>query len=290
MTNAPSENSTDHYTHSVVIPFYNERDNVISLLDELLAVEKQLGAVWEYILVNDCGTDGTPELLNCWASEHSACRLVNMPGNQGQAASLLAGLQRVTAPLIITMDGDGQNVPADIPSLLPLLKNADMVVGIRSERSDSWLRRAMSRFANRIRGSFLGDHVADSGCALKVFRREVIQALLPIRTLYSFMPAMIVAAGFTVTQSPVRHRARSFGTSNYGLRAFCWHPLVDMLGVLWFKGRCIKMNRPPTTRWRQVYSSVTHDAQDHIPADSCIHTGIHLFVHVSRIPVPERTR
>lgn len=231
------------FSHSVVIPFYNEHDNVVSLLNELLAIEKKLDAVWEYILINDCGTDGTPSILQRWAAEHENCRLVNMPGNQGQAASLFAGLQKVSAPLIITMDGDGQNVPADIPKLLSMANSADMVVGIRADRNDSWIRRIMSKFANRIRGSVLGDHMADSGCALKVFHQRVLQSLLPIRTLYSFMPAMVVAAGFTVAQIPVQHRARYFGKSNYGFRTFIWRPFLDMLGILWFKKRCIKLSR-----------------------------------------------
>lgn len=232
------------YTHSVVIPFFNEHDNAIALLNELLSVEQQLGAIWEYVLVSDCGTDGTPALLRKWASEHPNCRFVDMGVNQGQAASLFAGLQRASAPFIITLDGDGQNVPADIPKLLSLIDAADMVVGIRVERNDPWLRRSMSKCANRIRGIILGDHMDDSGCALKVFRRRVIPAFLPMRTLYSFMPAMAVAAGFKVAQVPVRHRARPFGESNYGLRTFFWRPCVDMLGMLWFKHRCIKMTLP----------------------------------------------
>ena len=127
----------------MVIPFYNECDAAPSLLAELLAVEQSLQANWEYLLIDDCGTDGTPAALNAWAAEHPGCRVVHMPGNRGQAASLYAGLQQATAPLIITLDGDGQNVPADIPTLINQLGTADMVVGIRAERNDSRLRRLM---------------------------------------------------------------------------------------------------------------------------------------------------
>lgn len=229
------------YTHSVVIPFYNERENADALLEELLIVENQLGATWEYILVSDCGTDGTPAILANWAARHKNCHLVSMPQNRGQAASLLAGFKASTAPLIITMDGDGQNVPADIPSLLSALGSADMIVGIRKQRNDSWLRRTMSRWANRIRGRVLGDRVDDAGCALKVMHRRILPALLPIRTLYSFIPAMAVATGFHVTQLPVQHRPRKSGASNYGLRAFFWRPFVDMLGMLWFRNRCVSL-------------------------------------------------
>ena len=137
------------------------------------------------------------------------------------------------------MDGDGQNAPADIPVLLQHLEQADLVCGIRAERNDSTLRRWMSRLANRVRGRLLGDGMLDSGCALKVMRREVVSALVPIRTLYSFIPALAVAAGFRVAEVPVHHRSRNGGRSNYGLRAFVLMPLVDMLGLLWFRRRCI---------------------------------------------------
>lgn len=228
-------------SNSVVIPFFNESGNVGALLTELEDVEKETKSRWEYILVDDCGTDGTPAVLNEWASRHTRCQVIHMPGNRGQAAALYAGLQKATAPLIITMDGDGQNVPADIPELIQHLGDADMVVGIRMQRNDSWLRRTMSRWANRIRGRALGDALRDSGCALKVFRREVVPALLPIRTLYSFMPAMAVAAGFSVAQYPVQHRGRNSGRSSYGLRAFLWRPLLDMLGLMWFRRRCLPL-------------------------------------------------
>lgn len=230
-------------THSVVIPFFNERDNAPRLLAELLAVEKETGACWNYVLVDDCGTDGTPALLDQWASGKPRCTVLHMPGNQGQAASLYAGLQEVRTPFAITMDGDGQNVPADIPDLMQHLGQADMVVGIRTQRNDNRLRRMMSRFANRIRGRVLGDGLADSGCALKIFRREIIPALLPMRTLYSFMPAMAVAAGFQVCEHAVQHRARPSGRSSYGLRAFLWRPFMDMLGLLWYRQRCLPLCR-----------------------------------------------
>ena len=144
------------FSHSVVIPFYNECDNAVPLLNELVEVEHQLGLAWEYILVSDCGTDGTPAILQHWSSEHKNCRFLTTPVNQGQAASLFAGLHAATSPLLITMDGDGQNVPADIPKLLAKIGDVDMVVGIRSNRNDSWLRRVMSKFANRVRGNILG--------------------------------------------------------------------------------------------------------------------------------------
>jgi hypothetical protein len=135
------------------------------------------------------------------------------------------------------MDGDGQNVPADVPRLLARLAAADMVVGVRVDRADAFVRRAVSRLANRIRARVLRDGVRDTGCALKAFRREVAAEFIPIASLYSFMPALAVAAGFRVVEEPVRHRPRRRGASKYGLRIFLWRPALDMLGVWWFASR-----------------------------------------------------
>jgi hypothetical protein len=135
------------------------------------------------------------------------------------------------------MDGDGQNDPNDIPKLLARLPEADMVVGARVNRQDSWMRRKISRVANLIRSDALGDGVSDSGCALKVFRREVIGAFIPIRTLYSFMPALAVAAGFRVVEQPVNHRLRPHGNSRYSVRSFLLLPIVDFIGLKWFRSR-----------------------------------------------------
>ncbi len=147
------------------------------------------------------------------------------------------------------MDGDGQNDPADIGRMLLLLETgrADMVAGVRAQRKDGWVRRRMSRLANTVRQRLLQDGVRDSGCALKVFRREVRAAFIPIRTLYSFMPALAVAAGFEVVELEVNHRAREKGVSKYGLGVMLWRPLVDMLGVWWFIRRRFQEMKPLTT-------------------------------------------
>jgi hypothetical protein len=142
--------------------------------------------------------------------------------------------------LIATLDGDGQNVPADLPDLRAQLENCDLVVGWRAQRNDTALRRAMSRVANAVRGRFLGDRLHDSGCALKVMRREVVGSLLPIKSLYSFIPAMAVAAGFRVRELPVRHRERRHGRSSYGLGVMWWRPCMDMLALKWVLTRRIR--------------------------------------------------
>jgi glycosyltransferase involved in cell wall biosynthesis len=165
--------------------------------------------------------------------------VVRQSPNQGQAAALYRGMRLAGAPVIVTLDGDGQNDPADIAPMLARLaeSGADMVAGVRVQRNDSWLRRRMSRIANRVRSRILRDGVRDTGCGLKAFRREVVDAFLPIRTLYSFMPALAVAAGFRVVEQPVGHRARRADVSKYGLGVMLWRPLLDLLGVWWFTRR-----------------------------------------------------
>ncbi len=226
--------------YSVVVPFYNEAAAAPKLLEEISDVLRGLDGPAECICINDGSHDGTEIVLREYAGRPgSPFRVISFPKNRGQAAALLVGFRAAKGPIVITLDGDGQNDPADIPRLLECLQTADLVCGIRADRHDTWLRKIMSRWANAVRNRVLGDEMRDSGCALKVMRREVCAALIPIRTLYSFIPALAVAAGFRVAQAPVRHRARHGGISSYGLRAFLWRPFVDMLGLLWFRNRCI---------------------------------------------------
>lgn len=228
---------------SVVIPFYNEEQCAAFVLDEVRAMLDPLGLSYEIVAVDDGSSDGTAVALAALAHDDPRFRILRWERNRGQAAALYWGLRAARAPVVVTMDGDGQNDPAEIPALLSSLDEVDMVVGIRLTRRDSWLRRRMSRLANAVRGRLLRDHVRDSGCALKVFRREVIESLIPIRTLYSFMPAMAVAAGFRVVQREVRHRPRRGGRSSYGLWKFLWRPLLDLLGMWWFSRRRFTLPR-----------------------------------------------
>jgi len=220
--------------YSIVIPCYNEQSSIAHLLAEVHAVLQRLTPAYEIVIVDDGSTDATLELLEAMARQDSRVRVLGWRRNRGQAAALYHGLHAARAPTVVTMDGDGQNDPADIPILLRALDECDMVVGIRTQRRDTSLRRLLSRIANGVRARLLGDGFADSGCALKAFRCEVVDSLLPIRTLYSFMPALALAGGFRVSQCPVHHRERRGGVSSYGLWKFLWRPAVDLVGVWWF--------------------------------------------------------
>jgi glycosyltransferase involved in cell wall biosynthesis len=222
---------------SVVVPFFDEAECARFVIDELRSTLAALGRSFEIVAVDDGSRDGTGEILAALAAEDPRVRLLRWQPNRGQAAALYWGLRAARAPILVTMDGDGQNDPAGIPTLLAALGEADLAVGIRAERRDSTLRRAMSRLANAVRARLLRDGLRDGGCALKAMRREVVEALVPIRTLYSFLPALAAGAGFRLAQREVPHRPRRGGRSSYGLRQFLWRPLLDLVGVWWFLRR-----------------------------------------------------
>jgi dolichol-phosphate mannosyltransferase len=225
---------------SIVVPFFNEEDNVTRLLAEIRAVCDALGQSYEAIFVNDGSKDATGQRLDEAANGWPEAKPFHFLSNQGQGAALFFGMKKASGEILVTLDGDGQNDPADIPRLLAALADCDMVAGARAGRQDSWLRLAMSRLANSVRSRLLGDGLRDTGCALKAFRCEVVEAFIPIRTLYSFMGAMAVAAEFRLRQIEVVHRPRIRGQSKYGLSVFWWKPLIDMIGLFWFSRRRIQ--------------------------------------------------
>jgi dolichol-phosphate mannosyltransferase len=225
--------------YSIVIPVYNEEDVVGPLLSEIRAFAKTWSGDYELLLVDDGSADRTAEIVEKQFADWPQGKLIRLSQNCGQAAALFHGMKCARGQVVILLDGDGQNDPLDIPKILAPLNEVDMAVGIRVNRQDSFVRRIMSRLANAARSRILGDGVVDSGCGIKAFHRRVIEAFIPMRTLYSFIPALAISAGFTIRQVPVRHRPRSGGKSKYGVRQFLWRPLLDLAGVWWFsKRRC----------------------------------------------------
>lgn len=227
---------------SVVVPVFNEERALHSLVSEIRAAMEQLEGTYECIFVDDGSRDGTAGILDTIvARPASPFRCIRFDENRGQGAALYVGMAEARGSIVVVLDGDGQNPPDDIPQLVEALvrEDLDLVCGVRVARKDTALRRAMSRIANAVRSRALGDGVRDSGCALKVMRREVVRTMLPMRTLYSFIPALAKAAGCSIGERAVGHRQRIGGRSSYGLRAFLWRPLVDMLGVRWYASRCV---------------------------------------------------
>ena len=210
---------------------------MIPVLTELRGVLDLDRRTYEVILVNDGSTDGTLNQLKGVGSTWPAARIINLFQNAGQGAALFAGIKKAQGRDVILLDGDGQNDPRDIAEALRLLGRHDFVVGHRVNRHDDLKRRLMSQFANSVRRLFTGDGVSDTGCGLKGFHRQVIDAFIPVQTLYSFMPALAKAAGFSIAEFPVNHRPRKSGVAKYNLRVFLWRPALDLLGICWFSRR-----------------------------------------------------
>jgi glycosyltransferase involved in cell wall biosynthesis len=194
-----------------------------------------MGRPFEIILVNDGSTDTTAAEIAEAHARWPECVELRMPQNSGQAVALLTGLRAARGEYLLMMDGDGQNDPRDYPKLLELVESGkvDLACGWRVDRNDTRLRRIMSRIANVVRRAVLKDGVHDSGCQLRVMRREVRDAFFPMELMQSFIPALAVAAGFRVGESPVRHHARTQGDSKYGLGRLWWRPAAAMIRLRW---------------------------------------------------------
>ncbi len=234
---------------SLVVPFYNEAGNILPLAERSVDVLRGIGRPFEFILVNDGSTDSTAAEIAQASQRWPECVELQMEKNVGQARALLAGLTAARGDYLLMMDGDGQNDPRDFPILLELVDSGavDLACGWRVDRHDSTLRRIMSRVANRVRGALLQDGVHDAGCQLRVMRREVRTAFFPMELMQSFIPALAVAAGFRVGEKPVRHHARKYGDSKYGLGRLWWRPAAAMVGLKWkiWRGRTPRRTDTP---------------------------------------------
>jgi glycosyltransferase involved in cell wall biosynthesis len=225
---------------SAVVPAYNEVECVPLLVDELRAALDATSRTWEMVLVNDGSTDGTAEALSRAAAADGRLRVYHLEKNAGQSAALAAGLERARGDVIVTLDADLQNDPADIPALLAALDGADVVSGIRATRRDNWLRRVSSKVANATRRAALGDSVTDIGCSLKAYRREVLVGLPLFVGVHRFLPALCSFRGARVVELKVRHRPRTRGVSKYGMGNRLWRGIHDLIGVSWLKHRLVR--------------------------------------------------
>jgi len=227
---------------SVVIPVRDEVENVTPLAAEITAALAEVGS-WECIWVDDGSTDGTGDALARQEGADPRHRLLRMACATGQSAALAAGLGAARGEVCVTMDGDGQMDPADIPRLLDLLheKKADLVHGVRLKRRDNPVRRLSAWIANGFRNWVTGDRVRDTGCSLRAFRRTCVDGLLVFRGMHRFLPTLIRMNGFgRVLEIPVNHRPRRHGTSKYGIRDRLWVGIADTLAVRWLASRAVE--------------------------------------------------
>ncbi len=228
---------------SVVIPVHNEEENIIPLIDEIV-VSMQSAANYEIIYIDDGSTDLTGKILNQALQTYSSLRVIRHAASCGQSTAIKTGVKAALYPVIATLDGDGQNDPADIPRLYELLtqqRQANnklwMIAGWRNKRHDSGWRLFSSWFANTVRSALLGDKTPDTGCGLKVFLRNNFLDLPYFDHMHRFLPALIIRAGGDVISESVNHRARSKGYSKYGTLDRLWAGITDLLGVIWLKQR-----------------------------------------------------
>ena len=216
---------------SIVIPFYNEAQNVEAVLQETRAANP----LAEIIAVNDGSKDATGSLIE----KRADVRLVSFKTNLGQSAALYAGLKAAQGDLLVLMDGDGQSHPGDIPAMVALTAENDVVCGYRVDRKDPWRVRAASRVANLVRRKVTGDGIRDAGCTLKVMRRSHLRYLIPFNQMQCYMAAMLRRAGLRIVEVPVRHRVRRFGRSNYTIGGRALHGIRDLFGIHWLLTRQI---------------------------------------------------
>ncbi len=227
---------------SVVVPVHNEAENIERLVEEIRAALDGY-ADYEVVYVNDGSDDETAERLRAVRRTFPRLRILHHDRRCGQSAALWTGVRAARGRWIATLDGDGQNDPADIPRLLEIARaegGPALVCGYRGERRAGWVTRISSRIANAVRGALLRDRTPDTGCGLKVFRREVFLELPFFDHMHRFLPALVMRNGGRVVSVPVRDRPRTRGRSHYGVWNRLWIGLVDLTGVLWLQRRAAK--------------------------------------------------
>jgi len=225
---------------SLVIPAYNEQENIEALLMRVEGALSRTGRLFEVIIVDDGSTDRTPELLRQGMSRLPWLRVLRMGRNGGQSAAFEAGFAAARGDVIATIDADLQNDPEEIPRLLPMLDGYDMVTGWRKDRQDTPFRRWQSRQANRIRNWISQETVQDSASSLKLYKAHAIKGMKLFNGAHRFFPTLVKMRGYTVREEPVKHSPRFAGTAKYGFGNRAFRAFVDLLGVRWMKTRNIR--------------------------------------------------
>lgn len=225
---------------SVVLPVYNEQDNLTILLNELKAACDRTGREWEAVFVDDCSTDNSLSIIKELAAVHAEVRYVAFAENQGQSAAFCAGFDAANSDIVVTMDSDLQNDPADIPNMLALFGDeCEMVIGWRAKRKDTFVKRISSRVANAIRDAFVDDGVRDTGCSLKVMRTDMLRRLPRFKNMHRYFPILMKMQGARIKEVKVNHRERGAGESKYGTLDRALAGIYDLIGVGWLIKRHI---------------------------------------------------
>ncbi len=225
---------------SVVIPVYNEEENLPLLWPELRSVLEPLGLQFEVLFIDDGSRDRSAEIVRGFRDADPRVRLIRLKVNSGETAATDAGFKSARGRWLVTMDADLQNDPHDLPMLLAHLDQWDGVIGWRVKRDDPFLRRASSRIANAIRNWVSDESVQDSGCTYRAFRRECLRSLVLYRGFHRFLPTLLRMRAYRVLEVPVNHRPRRFGQSKYGIGNRAVAAFKDLLVIRWMKDRVLR--------------------------------------------------
>jgi glycosyltransferase involved in cell wall biosynthesis len=227
---------------SIVIPVYNEEENLPLLWAELRGVLHALAMPWEVVFVDDGSRDRSADIIRGFRDCDARVRLVRLKANAGETAATDAGLRAARGRWVVTMDADLQNDPHDIPTLLGHLDRWDVVTGWRVDRGagDTWGRRVSSRIANAVRNALTEESIRDSGCTFRALRRECLRGLELYRGFHRFVPTLLRMRGYRVIEVPVHHRPRRFGASKYGVLDRAFVAFTDLLVVRWMQRRLLR--------------------------------------------------
>jgi glycosyltransferase involved in cell wall biosynthesis len=227
-------------THSVsiVIPVFNEAENLPLLFEEIARAMRPLAREWEVVFVDDGSTDASLAVLKALAHANPEVRYLAFTRNRGQSAAFCAGFDEASHPIVVTLDADLQNDPGDIPAMLALFDQGyGMAIGWRKKRQDSFNKRYASKIANAIRNKITRESVRDTGCSLKVMRRDLLVRIPRFKGMHRYLPTLMKLQGASVAEMPVNHRERHMGVSKYGNWERAVAGVRDLLGVRWLQDR-----------------------------------------------------
>jgi len=227
-------------TLSVVVPVFNEKENLPILIPKLVEVLKALPFSYEMIFVDDGSSDGSRRILKEMASQYPSLRVLGFKENRGLSTALVAGMREARGEKIVTLDSDLQNDPKDIPILLEYLDRYDMVTGWRREREDQWLKKISSKIANAVRNWLNDGNIQDSACTLRAFKKECVEKIPVFNGMHRFLSTLVKMEGYRIMEVPISHHPRKFGKSKFNIRNRMVRSFIDLLVVRWMKCRAIR--------------------------------------------------
>jgi dolichol-phosphate mannosyltransferase len=226
--------------YSLVIPLKNEEENIAELIAEIEPVMQSLNKPWELICIDDGSTDKTLEALKALKLKKPYLRIIAFDRNHGQSSAFDAGFKASCGQFVITLDGDRQNDPRDIPKLIALAGSHDLVAGWRAQRKDPLSKKITSRIANFVRSRICKDNIHDTGCSLKLYRKACLEQIKLFNGMHRFLPALFQIEGFRVIEVPVNHRERVKGKTKYNFFNRSFNTIADMMVVRWMSQRALK--------------------------------------------------